>query len=163
MKNYSKANNNTSGSSSSGGGGGFLNNGNNNCNANATESTKLLSGARRITSLKGISNDDSSNDLYYGDEQRIEDIRSSINIGYASIKSGESTNSDIEHQNSVLEDSKRNVDSINSMAESAREVIRTWQCNIYRKRFYLWSIAIVLFIIDMSLLVYMMRHHGRLY
>jgi hypothetical protein len=132
-------------------------------NSYSNSSISLRSGNAATESTRLVNKKVGFGDLYGGDEQRLDDIRSSINIGYESINSSENTISDIEYQNSLLDESKNNVDSIKSMAERARESIRTWQWNIYKKRFYLQLIAVILFILDLSLLVYMMRHEGRLY
>ncbi len=75
---------------------------------------------------------------------------------------GENTIIELESQNETLQESKSKVDSIKDMAQSARTAIRNWQFEIVKKKVFLWIIVSVLFVLDLSLYIYMVKHDGRL-
>uniref|UniRef100_A0A7S0SZ34 V-SNARE coiled-coil homology domain-containing protein n=1 Tax=Chromulina nebulosa TaxID=96789 RepID=A0A7S0SZ34_9STRA len=99
----------------------------------------------------------------YGTVETTRLLEETLNIAYKSEEIGDVTLDEMRKQRDLLEESKKNVDSIKDISYLANQSLNSLRARYWRRRMCLWSVIILLFVCNVIVLIFLIRGHGRFY
>mmetsp|Transcript_24402 Transcript_24402/g.33469 ORF Transcript_24402/g.33469 Transcript_24402/m.33469 type:complete len:117 (+) Transcript_24402:259-609(+) len=87
----------------------------------------------------------------------------SVRIAKETEDIGNATAEELIMQGEKLKSTKNYLDSMKSLTDNARVSIKGIKSKVLRKKLYLWIIIIGLFLANFSVIVTLIRNHGKLF